>query len=54
MRARAAAIDELVDSGVLDDALETGDPLERELQQAGAKTQVQVDLERLKREVGQA
>lgn len=54
MRARAAAIDELVNSGVLDDALETGDPLEAELKKASASSQVQADLERLKKEVGKA
>ncbi|NLW07543.1 MAG: PspA/IM30 family protein [Clostridia bacterium] len=54
MRARAAAIDELVDTGVLDDALETGDPLERELKKLSASSRVQDDLERLKKEVGQA
>lgn len=54
MRARAAAIDELVNAGVLDDVLESGDPLERELKKAGARSQVQADLERLKKEVGQA
>ncbi|CEP67387.1 PspA/IM30 [Moorella glycerini] len=54
MRARAAAIDELVNAGVLEDALETADPLERELKQAGAASQVQAELERLKKEVGKA
>lgn len=54
MRARAAAIDELVDTGVLDDALEKGDPLEVELKKLSASSRVQDDLERLKREVGKA
>lgn len=54
MRARAAAIDELVNSGVLDDVLETGDPLEKELKKVNAATRVQDDLERLKREVEKA
>jgi len=54
MRARAAAIDELVNSGVLDDALESNDPLETELKKASAGSQVQADLERLKKEVGKA
>ncbi|MDN5344504.1 MAG: phage shock protein [Clostridia bacterium] len=53
MRARAAAIDELVNTGVLEDALETGDTLEKELKKAAATDQVQADLERLKKEVGQ-
>lgn len=54
MRARAAAIDELVNTGVLDDILETSDPLEKELKKVSVTSQVQDDLERLKREVGKA
>lgn len=52
MRARAAAIDELVDSGVLEDSL-SGDPIETELQKLSAEQQVAGELERLKKEVGQ-
>jgi phage shock protein A len=52
MRARAEAIDELVAKGVLEDALESGDPLEAELRRASAASKVQEELARLKKEVG--
>ncbi|MGB9662151.1 MAG: PspA/IM30 family protein [Moorellaceae bacterium] len=52
MRARAEAIDELVAKGVLEDALESGDPLEAELRRASAANKVQEELARLKKEVG--
>lgn len=52
MRARAEAIDELVAKGVLEDALEGGDPLEAELRRASAANKVQEELARLKKEVG--
>jgi len=51
MRARAAAIDELVESGVLEDSL-SGDPIEAELQKLSGEQQVAAELERLKKEVG--
>jgi len=53
MRARAAAIDELVAKGVLEDALEAGqDPLEAELRRASITNRVEEELARLKKEVG--
>lgn len=51
MRARAAAIDELVESGTLDEAWGGEDRLERELRRTAAQGKVQDELERLKREV---
>lgn len=57
MRARAAAIDELVASGVLEDRIATGGAgvgIEAELARLKASEQVKADLERLKREVGRA
>lgn len=52
MRSRAEAIDELVARGVLDDALESADPLEAELRRVSAAGKVQEELARLKKEVG--
>lgn len=53
MRARAAAIDELVAKGVLEDALEAGqDPLEAELRRVSITNKVEEELARLKKEVG--
>jgi phage shock protein A len=52
MQARAAAVDELVDSGTLEDYTSSGTELDRELSQISAKSQVDADLERLKGELG--
>ncbi|WP_324717099.1 PspA/IM30 family protein [Carboxydochorda subterranea] len=57
MKARAAAIDELVASGVLEDRVNFGapsSPVEQELAKLKASEQVKADLARLKQEVGQA
>jgi phage shock protein A len=55
MRARAQAIDELQDAGVLDDALTPGqDPIERELQKTQQSAQVDADLAALKAKIGGA
>jgi phage shock protein A len=51
MQARAAAVDELVASGTLEDYTSTGTELDRELAQVSASQQVDTDLERLKREL---
>jgi phage shock protein A len=51
MQARAAAVDELVDSGTLEDYTSTGTALDRELAQISASQQVDADLERLKGEL---
>ncbi len=55
MRARAQAIDELQDTGVLEDALTPGqDPIERELQKTQQSAQVDADLAALKAKMGGA
>ncbi len=53
MRARAMAIDELQDKGVLEDAMAPGqDPIERELQKTQQSAQVDADLAALKAKIG--
>jgi phage shock protein A len=51
MQARAAAVDELVDSGTLEDYTSTDTQLDRELAQISAQNQVDADLARLKGEL---
>jgi phage shock protein A len=51
MQARAAAVDELVESGTLEDYTSSGTQLDRELEQISAQSQVDADLERLKGEL---
>jgi phage shock protein A len=51
MQARAAAVDELVESGTLEDYSASGTQLDRELAQVSAQNQVDADLERLKGEL---
>lgn len=53
MRARAAAIDELTDRGLLEDLLESKDHVKRELDKYSTAQNVQAELERLKKEVQQ-
>jgi len=52
MTARAAAIDELTQSGALDDLTSSSDALDRELSQMSQQGQVEKELEALKAEVG--
>lgn len=52
MRARAGAIDELLESGALDDVTATGDDIDRELQQITMGAGVDTELEALKSELG--
>lgn len=52
MRARSGALDELLDSGVLDDMTQTGDAIDRELSKIGAASEVDSALEALKAELG--
>jgi phage shock protein A len=52
MQARAAAIDELVATGSLDDMTSNQTQLDRELAQLSSQTQVDQELEQLKAEVG--
>ena len=52
MRARAGAIDELLESGALTDLGDRRDPLDRELEQLTVAGGVDADLARLKAELG--
>lgn len=52
MRARAGAIDELLESGALDDLSVSGDVVDRELAQIASQGAVEADLARLKGEIG--
>jgi phage shock protein A len=54
MRARAGAIDELLESGALNDFSQPGggDAIDRELAQISSKGQVDTELEAMKRELG--
>jgi phage shock protein A len=52
MQARAAAVDELVESGALEDFTDTGDRLDRELSQLASQSQIDSDLAKLKAELG--
>ena len=52
MRARAGAIDELLESGALDDLSVSGDVVDRELAQIASQGAVEADLARLKGELG--
>ncbi len=54
MRARAAAIDELIATGVLEEPLGEKDGIEAELRKMEASSRVEDELARLKREVGKA
>ena len=52
MRARAGAIDELLESGALDDLTQTGDALDRELAQISSQGAVDAELAALKQQLG--
>jgi phage shock protein A len=52
MQARAAAVDELIAAGTLEDFTTGESQLDRELAQMSSQQQVEADLERLKAEVG--
>jgi phage shock protein A len=52
MRARAGAIDELIESGALTDVTATGDDIDRELQKLSLSSGVDSELEAMKRELG--
>jgi phage shock protein A len=52
MQARAGAIDELLESGALDDLSVSGDVVDRELAAISSKSAVDADLERLKAQIG--
>jgi len=52
MRARSGALDELIESGALDDMTQTGDRIDRELAKFTQESEVDSELEALKRELG--
>jgi phage shock protein A len=52
MTARAAAVDELVAAGTLEDFTSSGDEIDRELAALSSQSQVDADLARLKAEIG--
>jgi phage shock protein A len=52
MRARAGAIDELIESGTLTDLTSTSDSIDRELEKVALEGGVDAELEALKKEVG--
>ena len=52
MKARAGAIDELLESGALDDLTVGGDVVDKELAQIASQSAVEADLARLKGELG--
>src|ERR671929_630924 len=54
MQARADAIDELTAAGTLEDFTSDQSPLDRELAQMASQSQVDQELEKLKKEVGAA
>jgi phage shock protein A len=52
MKARASALDELIDTGTLDDLTSSGDDIDRELAKINSATTVDLELEQLKKEAG--
>ncbi|MFB6184726.1 MAG: PspA/IM30 family protein [Haloarculaceae archaeon] len=52
MEARAAALEELEETGVLDDILEEGDEIDRELQRHSTKQRVEQELQEVKTQLG--
>ncbi len=52
MKARSAALDELMDSGALEDFTQSGDSIDRELAKVKAESDVELELARLKAEAG--
>jgi phage shock protein A len=52
MQARASAMDELIESGDLQELGSSTTQLDRELQQVASQQQVDAELEKLKAEVG--
>jgi phage shock protein A len=52
MQARAGAIDELVESGALEDFTSDQSQLDRELAQIASQSQVDSELEKMKAELG--
>ena len=52
MRARAGALDELLESGALEDMTQTGDAIDRELAKVTSESEVDAELAALKKELG--
>lgn len=52
MKARASALDELIEVGTLDDLTSSGDDIDRELAKINANSSVDLELEKLKKEAG--
>lgn len=52
MRARAGALDELLESGALEDITQSGDMIDRELAQVTSASEVDAELAALKKELG--
>jgi phage shock protein A len=52
MQARAGALDELLATGALDDATQTSDPIQKQLDALGTGSGVDAELDRLKAELG--
>jgi phage shock protein A len=52
MRARAGAIDELIETGALDDLTATGDSIDRELAQVASQGAVDAELAAMKQQLG--
>lgn len=52
MKARASALDELIEIGTLDDLTSSGDDIDRELAKINANSSVDLELEKLKKEAG--
>ena len=52
LQARAGAIDELIDSGALQDFTGSGSDIDRQLAEVSSGAQVDTELEAMKRELG--
>ena len=52
MKARASALDELIEVGTLDDLTSSGDDIDRELAKINSASSVNLELEKLKKEAG--
>jgi phage shock protein A len=52
MKARASALDELIETGTLDDITSSGDDIDRELAKISAESNVEMELAKLRQEEG--
>lgn len=53
MKARSSALDELIETGTLDDLTRSNDDIDRELSKITSKNEVDIELEKLKKEANQ-